>query len=61
MFHSSNFSSLKIVTVACEFCGAEDCAIYGPDGKFPYIVVDLPSLEKADYFQVAGAVKRFGL
>jgi hypothetical protein len=60
VFDSTNFSSLKTVTMTCEFCGSEDCGISGTDKNIPYIVVDLPSLEKADYFQVVGTVKRFG-
>ncbi|KAJ5116926.1 hypothetical protein N7456_001274 [Penicillium angulare] len=58
---STKFSSLKTVTVQCQFCGSQTCEIYGDERKFPYITVNLPSLEKADKLEVAGAVKRFVL
>ncbi|KAJ5600493.1 hypothetical protein N7450_001560 [Penicillium hetheringtonii] len=49
--------SLKTVNLGTQFCASQDCSIYGPKRHFPYIDVDLPSLEKTDYFEVAGAVK----
>ncbi|KAJ5651016.1 uncharacterized protein N7484_004739 [Penicillium longicatenatum] len=54
---STDLSSLQTVTVSSQFCGSQTCEIYGDDKVFPYIVVDLPSLEKTDYFEIAGAVK----
>ncbi|CAI7657811.1 unnamed protein product [Penicillium pancosmium] len=54
---STKFGSLKTVTLGTQFCASQDCSIYGPERKFPYIEVDLPLLEKTDYFEVAGAVK----
>ncbi|KAJ5988010.1 hypothetical protein N7481_003220 [Penicillium waksmanii] len=57
---STDFSSLKTVTVACEFYGYQ---VYGgsPDGTLTHIVVDLPSLEKADYFDLSGTVESVSL
>lgn len=55
----TKFDSLKEVNLSVEFCASQDCSIYSADKEFPSIVVDLPLLEKADYFQVAGTVKRF--
>lgn len=57
--HSTNFESLKTVAKQIQFCGSTDCGIY-PSTEFPYIALDLPSLEETDYLEVAGTVKRFG-
>ncbi|KAJ6003001.1 hypothetical protein N7451_005548 [Penicillium sp. IBT 35674x] len=54
---STDLSLLKTVTVSSEFCGSQNCQIYGDSRNFPYILVDLPSLEKTDYLEVQGAVK----
>ncbi|OJJ00723.1 hypothetical protein ASPVEDRAFT_82281 [Aspergillus versicolor CBS 583.65] len=52
---STNFESLRTVAKEIHFCGSTDCGIY-PDTKFPYIAVDLPSLEETNHFEVAGTV-----
>ncbi|OJJ61394.1 hypothetical protein ASPSYDRAFT_67213 [Aspergillus sydowii CBS 593.65] len=57
---STNFESLKTVAKRIQFCGSTDCAIYG-DSTFPYIAVDLPSLEETNYFEVAGTVNRVSI
>ncbi|BCS23003.1 uncharacterized protein APUU_31228A [Aspergillus puulaauensis] len=57
---STNFESLKTVAKQIQFCGSTDCGIY-PSTEFPYIAVDLPSLEETDYLEVAGTVNRFSV
>ncbi|KAL4877037.1 hypothetical protein BJY04DRAFT_222536 [Aspergillus karnatakaensis] len=50
-----NVSSLKKVNDEAQFCGSRGCGIY-PDDDFPTLTVDLPALETAGRFEVAGTV-----
>ncbi|KAL5341643.1 hypothetical protein BJX70DRAFT_42422 [Aspergillus crustosus] len=53
---SINAASLKKVNWDAQFCGSQGCGIY-PDEEFPSLTVELPSLETANSFEVAGTVK----
>ncbi|KAJ5560241.1 hypothetical protein N7513_002640 [Penicillium frequentans] len=54
---NTDLSLLKTITTSAQFCGAQTCGIYGDSKNFPYILVNLPSLEETDYLMVEGAVK----
>ncbi|KAL4865196.1 hypothetical protein BDV12DRAFT_175058 [Aspergillus spectabilis] len=53
---SINAARLKKVNRDAQFCGSQGCGIY-PDEEFPTLTVELPSLETANSFEVAGTVK----
>ncbi|KAL2819657.1 hypothetical protein BDW59DRAFT_164985 [Aspergillus cavernicola] len=57
---SINVESLKTVNQVAQFCGSQDCEIF-TDQEFPYIVVDLPSLETTNHLELAGTVKSASL
>ncbi|KAL3450818.1 hypothetical protein BJX65DRAFT_270157 [Aspergillus insuetus] len=57
---SIKLESLKTVVKDIEFCGGRSCgAKYEEDDEreFPWLEINLPSLEKADYFDLQGDIK----
>ncbi|KAL2784692.1 hypothetical protein BJX66DRAFT_316320 [Aspergillus keveii] len=57
---SIKLESLKTVVKDIEFCGGRSCgAEYEEDDEreFPWLEINLPSLEKADYFDLQGDIK----
>ncbi|KAL3455479.1 hypothetical protein BJX64DRAFT_68350 [Aspergillus heterothallicus] len=59
---SINLASLKTVVKDIQFCGGLWCGDVNEEdprdeGDFPWLSIDLPSLEKTDYFDLQGKIK----
>ncbi|KAL5050882.1 hypothetical protein BDW71DRAFT_202935 [Aspergillus fruticulosus] len=56
---SIKLKSLKTIIEDIQFCGGQWCGrVYGDDERqFSYLEIDLPSLEKADYFDLQRKIK----